>query len=189
MKYIAILASGEGTNAEHLINYFKGKEVKVSLLVCNNPKANVLNRAQRLGVKSLLINKEWLADAKPVLEKLQDEKIDLIVCAGFLWKIPDNILHAYPNRVVNIHPALLPKFGGRGMYGVNVHKAVVEAGEKESGITIHHLNEHYDEGEIILQKKCTVEKNDTPESLAQKVQQLEHEWYPKTIEQLLNKFT
>ena len=187
MKYIAIFASGEGTNAEHLVNYFNGKDACVSLLVCNNPNANVLKRAQKHNIQSILINKEWQVNGEPLLKKLQDEKIELVVCAGFLWKIPDVILHAYPNKVVNIHPALLPKFGGKGMYGLNVHRAVIEAGEEESGITIHYLNEHYDEGEIILQKKCSVEKNDTPESLARSVQKLEHEWYPKIIEQLLNK--
>jgi phosphoribosylglycinamide formyltransferase 1 len=114
-------------------------------------------------------------------------KTDLIVCAGFLWKIPDSILKAFPNRIINIHPALLPKFGGKGMYGMNVHKAVIEAGEAESGITIHYLNEHYDEGKIITQKKCKVEKGDTPEMLAQKVQVLEHEWYAKTIQDILTK--
>jgi phosphoribosylglycinamide formyltransferase-1 len=147
----------------------------------------VLKRAQKHNIQSILINKEWQVNGEPLLKKLQDEKIELVVCAGFLWKIPDVILHAYPNKVVNIHPALLPKFGGKGMYGLNVHRAVIEAGEEESGITIHYLNEHYDEGEIILQKKCSVEKNDTPESLARSVQKLEHEWYPKIIEQLLNK--
>ena len=189
MKYIAILASGEGTNAEHLINYFNGKAANVSLLACNNPRANAFSRAARLGVKSVLINKEWQVNGESLLNTLKDEKIDLIVCAGFLWKIPEAVLHAFPNKVVNIHPALLPKFGGKGMYGQHVHGAVIEAGEKESGITIHCVNEHYDEGAIILQKKCTVAKNETPESLAQKVQQLEHEWYPKTIEQLLNKLS
>ena len=185
MKRIAIFASGEGSNTQHLIDYFAGTNIKVSVIVCNNPKAPVLKRAEKSHTPALLINKEWFYNSEPVLKKLLDEKIDFIVCAGFLWKIPDTILHAFPNRIVNIHPALLPKFGGKGMYGLNVHKAVIEAKEKESGITIHYLNEYYDEGKIILQKICVVEANDTPETLAQKVRMLEHEWYPKTIEQIL----
>jgi phosphoribosylglycinamide formyltransferase-1 len=185
MKKIAIFASGEGTNAQCVIDYFKGSEVKIALIICNNPTANVLNRAEKNNIPSLLIDKEMFNNGDSVLKKLQDSKIDLIVCAGFLWKIPDIILRAFPNRIINVHPALLPKFGGKGMYGMNVHKAIVESEEKESGITIHYLNDHYDEGKIILQKKCDVKKEDTPEKLAQKVQELEHEWYPKTIEQIL----
>ena len=185
MKRIAIFASGEGTNAQQIIDYFRGKDIRISLIVCNNPKANVLNRAEQNKIPLLLINKEEFQNGDTLQKKLEEEKIDWIVCAGFLWKIPDSILYNFPNRIVNIHPALLPKFGGKGMYGLNVHKAVIEAGEKESGITIHFLNEHYDEGEIILQKKIIVERNETPESLSKKIHQLEHEWYPKTIEQLL----
>lgn len=185
MKRIAIFASGEGSNAQHLIDYFAGTDIKIEVIICNNPKAHVLARAEKSGIPVLLINKEWFYNGEPVLKKLQEEKIDLIACAGFLWKIPDDILHAFPNRIVNIHPALLPKFGGKGMYGLNVHKAVIEAKEKESGITIHYLNEHYDEGKIILQKKCEVKASDTPETLAQKVQKLEHAYFAKTIEQLI----
>ena len=185
MKRIAIFASGEGTNTQNLIDYFRGSDVTIVLIVCNNPTANVLKRAERNGLPTLLIEREAFYTGDSILKKLLAEKIDLIVCAGFLWKIPDNILRAFPNKIVNVHPALLPKFGGKGMYGLNVHKAVIDAGEKESGITIHYLNEHYDEGKIILQKKCEIASNETPETLAQKVQKLEHEWYPKTIEQLL----
>ena len=185
MKRITIFASGEGTNAQHLIDYFKGDDVVIALIVCNNPNANVLARAEKNNIPSILINKEEFYGSDIFLKRLTAEKVHLIVCAGFLWKIPDNILHAFANKIINIHPALLPKFGGKGMYGLNVHRAVIDSGDKESGITIHYLNEHYDEGEIILQKKCEVLKTDTPETLAQKVQRLEHEWYPKTIEQLL----
>ncbi|MFI5164304.1 MAG: phosphoribosylglycinamide formyltransferase [Bacteroidia bacterium] len=185
MKRIAIFASGEGTNTQHLIDYFKGSDIKIALIVCNNPKANVIRRAEKHHIPSILINKEWSYNGDPALKKLLEEKIDLIVCAGFLWKIPDNILHTFLNKIINIHPSLLPKFGGKGMYGLNVHKAIIDADEKESGITIHYVNEHYDEGKIILQKKCVVASNDTPETLAQKVQQLEHEWFPKTIELIL----
>ncbi len=186
MKCIAIFASGEGTNTQHLIEYFKGTDFKIALILCNNPNANVLNRARTSGIPSLLINKEELYTTDKVLKRLQAEKTDLIVCAGFLWKVPDNVLHAYPDKIVNVHPALLPKFGGKGMYGMHVHKAVIEAGEKESGITIHYLNEHYDEGKIIFQATCEVRKDDTPQTLAQKVQELEHTYFAKTIEQLLN---
>lgn len=186
MKRIVIFASGEGTNTQRLIDYFRGKQVKVVMIVCNNPKANVLNRAKANNIPVFLVTKEEFQTGETLLKKLKEEKTDMIVCAGFLWKIPDSIVCAFPGRIVNIHPSLLPKFGGKGMYGMNVHKAVIDAGEKESGITIHYLNEEYDKGEIILQKKCKVEENETPDSLAEKVHQLEYEWYPKTIEQLLN---
>lgn len=187
MKHIAIFASGEGTNTEHLINYFAGSSTKILLVVCNNPQANVIKRAKNHDIPSLLINKESFYKGDDVLKRLLNDKIDLIICAGFLWKIPDNILQAFPDKIVNIHPALLPKFGGKGMYGMNVHKAVIEAGEKESGITIHYLNEHYDEGRVIVQKSCIISPGETPESLAEKIHELEHEWYPKVIAQLLNK--
>lgn len=187
MKHIAVFASGEGTNTQHLINHFNASSVNVRIILSNNPKANVLKRAEKHGIPTLLIERGAFYNGDNILTTLLNEKIDLIVCAGFLWKIPDNLLRAFPDKIVNIHPALLPKFGGKGMYGSNVHKAVIEAGEKESGITIHYLNEHYDEGRVILQKKCEVASNETPESLAQKVHVLEHEWYPRTIQNLLTK--
>ena len=187
MKRIAIFASGEGTNTQHLINYFAGSDVKIALVVCNNPSANVLKRAEKSNIPSLIINKESFYKTDLVLKRLITEKINLIVCAGFLWKISDAILHKFPNKVINIHPALLPKFGGKGMYGMNVHKAVLEAGEHESGITIHYLNEQYDEGEIIFQAKCEIKKGDTPEMLAQKVHVLEHEHFPRVVQQIINK--
>lgn len=187
MKRIAIFASGEGTNTQRLIDCFAGSDVKIALVVSNNPSANVLKRAEKSNIPTLLVNKESLNPGEAVLKKLAELKIDLVVCAGFLWKIPDSILHAFPNKVINIHPALLPKFGGKGMYGMNVHKAVLEAGEKESGITIHYLNEHYDEGKIIFQATCTIKKEDTPETLAQKVHALEYEHFPRIIQQIINK--
>lgn len=147
--------------------------------------ANVLKRAEKSGIPCFLINKEELYAGDSVLKRLLAEKPDLIVCAGFLWKIPDSVLRAFPNKIINIHPALLPKFGGKGMYGLNVHKAVITAGETASGITIHYLNENYDEGRVIFQAACEVKKEDTPEALAQKVQMLEHKYFAKTIEQLL----
>ncbi len=185
MKQIAVFASGDGTNTQHLIDYFRESTVNIALIVCNNPKANVIKRAEKNGIPCLLIDKTSFQSEDILLNKISALKIDLIVCAGFLWKIPDYILHAFPNKIINIHPALLPKFGGKGMYGLHVHRAVIEAGEKESGITIHFLNEHYDEGKIILQKKCKVEFNDTAESLAEKIHQMEYEWYPKTIENVI----
>ena len=187
MKRIAVFASREGTNTQHLIDHFKGSDTEIALVVCNNPNANVLLRATNSGIPSLLTDKDGLYKNDTVLKKLQSLGADLIVCAGFLWKVPATILKAFPDKVVNVHPALLPNFGGKGMYGLHVHKAVIAAGEKESGITLHYVNEQYDEGKIILQKKCAVDKSDTPESLAQKVQKLEHEWLPKTIETLLTK--
>jgi phosphoribosylglycinamide formyltransferase-1 len=185
MKRIVVFASGEGTNAQRLIDYFRGKDVEVSLIISNNPDANVLKRAEKSGIPSLLINKEGFYKKEEVLKRLLAENPDLIICAGFLWKVPVNIVHAFPNKVINIHPALLPKYGGKGMYGSHVHKAVIEAGEKESGITIHYLNENYDEGKIIFQAKCEVKKEDTPETLAQKVHALEYEYFPTTIEKIL----
>ena len=187
MKRIAIFASGEGTNTQHLINYFTISDVKICLVVCNNPSAYVLKRAEKSGIQTIVVDKEIFYGTDILLKKLKDEKIDLIVCAGFLWKIPDNILNAFPNKIINIHPALLPKFGGKGMYGMNVHKAVIAAGEKESGITIHYLNEHYDEGKIIFQAKCKVAKGDTPEKLADKVHALEYEYFPKIVRQVIDK--
>ena len=185
-KRIAIFASGRGSNALRMIDYFKGTPISVALIVCNNPQAEVLKQAEKANVPALLINREEFYKSDLVLKRLQHEKIDLIVLAGFLWMIPGNILDTFKKRMINIHPALLPKFGGKGMYGAKVQQAVIDSKEKETGITIHYVNEHYDEGEIILQKKCEVTLNDTPETLAQKVHALEHEYYPKIVEQLIN---
>lgn len=185
MKQIAILASGEGTNTQRIIDHFRGSQVHIKLLICNKPDANVLKRAEKEGVPVMLIDKDSFYKGDRVLKRLLLEQPDLIVCAGFLWKIPDPILKAFPNKVINIHPALLPKFGGKGMYGLNVHKAVLDAGEKESGITVHYVNENYDEGKIILQKKCDISEGETPESLAGKIHELEYTWYPKIIQSLL----
>lgn len=185
MKQLAIFASGEGTNAQHIINHFQKSNIKVALIVCNNPKANVIKRAEKHNIPTLLLDKALFYKGDALLRELLNKKIDFIVCAGFLWKIPHNIIHAFPNKIINVHPALLPKFGGKGMYGMNVHKAVINSGEKESGITIHYINEQYDEGEIILQKKCEVTNNDTPETLAHKVHELEHAYFPKAVEEVL----
>ena len=185
-KNIAIFASGSGTNAENIIRYFEGNDsVRVKLVLSNRKDAHVLERAHRLGVPCRAFPKSDWEIAESILDLLREHQIDLIVLAGFLLRIPDALLHAYPNKIINIHPALLPKFGGKGMYGDRVHEAVVMAGESESGITIHYTNEHYDEGAIICQVKCPVLPEDTPEELAQRIHVLEYEAYPKVIERLL----
>lgn len=157
-KNVAILASGNGTNAENIIRYFqeKGGEDGVALVVSNRQNVNVFKRAENLHVPCIYISKEKWTTGEEVLKLLADYRVDFIVLAGFLAKVPDTLLHAYPQRIINIHPSLLPKFGGKGMYGDRVHQAVVEAGERESGITIQYINEHYDEGDIIAQFRCPV---------------------------------
>jgi len=185
MKRIAIFASGSGSNAENIINYFQdNKKAEVVLVLSNNPKAQVLDRASRLGVPNMVFNKQQLNDSKWAIENLKD--LDLIVLAGFLWKFPDHLLKAFPNKVINIHPALLPKYGGKGMYGMHVHSAVVENKEEESGITIHYVNEHYDEGAIIFQAKCKVNRTDTPSDVAAKIHDLEMKHFPEVIQQTLS---
>lgn len=188
MKKIAIFASGSGTNAERISNYFAGsKHIRVSLILSNNKKAYVLKRADNLGIDSFVFSRSDFYDTNKILHKLQKHQIDWIVLAGFLWLVPDNLLLHYPNRIINIHPALLPKYGGKGMYGDKVHKTVIENREEVSGITIHYVNERYDEGRIIYQAKIKVNKNETPDSLAQKVHQLEYRHYPEIIERLVLK--
>jgi phosphoribosylglycinamide formyltransferase-1 len=185
MINIAVFASGNGSNAENIIRYFKdNEEIRVALVLSNNKNAYVHTRAKNLGVPSYTFSKDEFDKGDPVLQKLQEYRIDFIVLAGFLLKVPEPILKAYPQRIVNIHPALLPKYGGKGMYGDQVHKAVIQAGEKESGITIHWVNEHYDEGEIIFQARCPVLPSDTPEELAQRIHKLEYEYYPQIIEKI-----
>lgn len=186
-KNIAIFASGEGTNAQRIIDYFKNSEkVKVALVVSNKDTANVLNRAKAASIETYLLNRADFVEKDTTIQFLKSKNIDLIVLAGFLWMIPENLVKAFPNKIINIHPALLPKFGGKGMYGMNVHRAVIEAKEKQSGISIHFVNEHYDEGEIISQHTCIVSENDTPESLAIKIHELEYEFFPKAIEKVLS---
>ena len=185
-KNIAIFASGEGTNAQTIIDYFKSSsQVKIALVVSNKSTANVLNRAKNNNIPTLVIDRNAFYESNTVVEQLKNANIDLIVLAGFLWMIPENLIKAFPNKIVNIHPALLPKFGGKGMFGMNVHKAVIEAKEKESGISIHFVNEHYDEGKIISQYKCEVLEKDSAEDLAKRIHQLEYEFFPKAIENLL----
>ena len=185
MKRIAIFASGSGSNAENIITYFqKDKKAKVVLILSNNPKALVLKRANRLGVQNLVFNKHQLNDSKWAIENLNN--IDLIVLAGFLWKFPEHLLEMYKNKVVNVHPSLLPKYGGKGMYGMHVHDAVVNNKETESGITIHYVNEHYDEGAIIFQAKCIINSKDTPTDVAAKIHKLEMRYFPEVIQQILS---
>jgi len=186
MKRIAIFASGNGSNAEHIANYFaKGTIARVEVIYCNNPKAFVIQRAANLRIPLVLFDREKFYATETILRDLQSRNIDLIVLAGFLWLIPGSITRVYHDRIINIHPALLPKYGGKGMFGMAVHEAVIEAGDKESGITIHLIDDVYDKGEILFQAKCPVLPDDTPESLAQKVHQLEYEHFPKVIEMML----
>lgn len=179
---IAIFASGAGSNAQKIIDYLRGSnDIKVCLIVCNNPDAGVIDIAKAEQIELLLINKHRFVN-DGYLPELQLLKIDFLILAGFLWKVPDVLIHAYPKKIINIHPALLPKFGGKGMYGHHVHQAVIAANETESGITIHFVDEQYDHGAIIFQEKCTISQEDTPETLAKKVHVLEHKYYPLIIE-------
>lgn len=185
MTNIAVFASGSGTNFQAIADYFAGHEhINIRLLLCNRPGAMVLKRAEDAGIDTLVFSRDDLVGSGRVLEKLLGTGCNFIVLAGFLWKIPVNIIRAYPDSIVNIHPALLPKFGGKGMYGIRVHEAVISEGEKFSGITIHMVNEEYDKGEIISQHTCDVRDDDTPETLAARIHELEHYWYPRIIERL-----
>ncbi|MBL7701050.1 MAG: phosphoribosylglycinamide formyltransferase [Ferruginibacter sp.] len=188
LTHIAVFASGAGSNAEQIINYFAtSQNVKIALVVCNKPGAGVLQIAAKAGIPSILIEKERFFKGDGYLPELKQLNIDFIVLAGFLWKMPASLLNAYPKKIVNIHPALLPKYGGKGMYGQFVHQAVIASGDKESGITIHFVDEVYDNGEIIFQTKCEVAEHDTPETLAQKIHVLEHASYPAVIASVIQK--
>lgn len=187
MKNIAILASGSGSNAENIINFFSEiPDISVSLIISNKKDAFVHERAKKLQISSVTFSKKDFEESDIVLDYLKKSDIDFIVLAGFLLKVPSNIIDAYPQAIINIHPALLPKYGGKGMYGDFVHRAVIEAGEKESGITIHYVNENYDEGDIIFQIKCDIEENDTAEDLANKIHRLEYKYFPEIIKTLLD---
>jgi phosphoribosylglycinamide formyltransferase-1 len=186
MKFISILASGTGTNAENIIRYFSNdRTAKVTLVLSNRSQAEVLARAAALGIDTFFFDRSQFYDSCEVLTMLQKRGTDLLVLAGFLWLIPANIIEAYRGRIINIHPALLPRFGGRGMYGDRVHRAVLDAGCTESGITIHHVNEQYDAGDIIFQARCPVLPGDDVHSLASRVHALEYEHYPAVIKRLL----
>ncbi len=182
---IAIFASGSGSNAENIVHYFSGSsEFQFPLIISNQPNAYIHKRAETLKIPSFTFTKEQFFDAKPVLELLAEYNIDAIVLAGFLLKIPTLLIQHFPDKIINIHPALLPKFGGKGMYGARVHQAVKEAGEPETGITIHYVNENYDDGNIIFQARCPISATDTAEMIAAKVHLLEHEYYPQVIEKI-----
>lgn len=185
MKRIAIFASGSGTNADAVMNYVEqnpGADVEISLVLSNNSAAFVLQRALNHGVPTYVFDKTTLREnPTEILDKLRQNNIDFVVLAGFMLLIPSCIIEAYRGRIINIHPALLPAYGGKGMYGDRVHKAVIENKERESGITIHFVDEHYDQGAVIVQAKCTITEQDTPQTLATKVQSLEHEYFPRTI--------
>ncbi len=182
---LAIFASGSGSNAENIARYFAGREdVEIVLFLSNKKNAYVLERGKKLHIASYAFEKTDMEEGN-IMQLLQENQINFIVLAGYLQKIPSEIIQAYPNKIVNIHPALLPKFGGKGMYGERVHEAVIQAGEKESGITIHYVNEHYDRGNIIFQTSCQVLASDTPSELAQRVHELEYLHYPRIIDKLL----
>jgi phosphoribosylglycinamide formyltransferase 1 len=184
--HIAIFASGAGSNALKLMEHFKQHaHIKISLLVSNKPGAGALHHASNHGISTLVIEKERFFRGDTYLPELESAGIDFIVLAGFLWKIPSALIKAYPQRIVNIHPALLPKYGGKGMYGQHVHAAVIAAGETESGITIHFVDEQYDHGATIFQAMCTVEKTDTPDALAAKIHALEHKHFSSVVEQVV----
>ncbi|WP_111671915.1 phosphoribosylglycinamide formyltransferase [Algoriphagus litoralis] len=185
MTRIAILASGSGSNAEKIMEFFKNStKAKIALIASNKSDAFVLERAKKFGVPSLTFSKKEL-DSGILLEKLLTEKIDWVILAGFLLKIPAELIRAFPERMVNIHPALLPSYGGKGMYGHHVHEAVKAAGETQTGITIHLVNEHYDEGKIVFQAATPLVPEDTPETIAAKVHELEHRYFPEVIDSLL----
>jgi phosphoribosylglycinamide formyltransferase-1 len=180
---LAIFASGNGTNAERIISYFKAhSSIEVAMLLSNKPDAPALARAANAGLPTRVFSREQFRETGEVLRWLRHEKITHIVLAGFLWHVPDNLVTGYPDRIINIHPALLPKHGGKGMYGSFVHEAVRAANDKETGITIHLVNHKYDEGQILLQVRCSVQPFHTAEQIAAHVHQLEHEYYPKAVE-------
>lgn len=183
VKRIAIFASGSGTNAQNIIEYFSENEkINIDSLWSNNSNAYALTRAQKLGVKTFVFDRNEFYKSDKITETLKKRKVEMIVLAGFLWLIPETIVNNFV--IINIHPALLPKYGGKGMYGMNVHKAVVENKEKQSGITIHFVNECYDEGKIIFQATCDITEKDTPEDVAQKVHALEYKYFPQEIEKV-----
>lgn len=188
MIKVAVFASGSGSNAENIANYFRGNtNVTIDAIVSNKYDAYVHQRAKMLGIESFTFSKQDFEESTSVINFLKERQIDFIVLAGFLLKIPESLVNAFPFRIINIHPALLPKYGGKGMYGSHVHEAVVQAKEKESGITIHYVNENYDEGNIIFQAKCEVLITDSAADVAQKVHQLEYKYFPTIIESTIKK--
>lgn len=186
MKNIVLFASGSGTNAENIALFFKNRsDVQISYILTNRRDAGVLKRAKRLGIKTKVFGRDDFFYSDHIYDFLKEVSPDLIVLAGFLWLVPAKIVKGFTGKIINIHPALLPKYGGKGMYGENVHQAVLQNREKESGITIHYVNERYDEGDIIFQAHCSVESNDTPKTLAERIHQLEYQHFPRVIEEIL----
>lgn len=186
MNHIAIFASGTGSNAKKIIEHFANHpQIKISLIVSNNATAKVLQIASENKISSIIIQKEKFFKGNAYVDELKKANINFIVLAGFLWKVPQQLIEQFKNKIINIHPALLPKYGGKGMYGNFVHAAVIAAKEKQSGITIHFVDEKYDHGKIIFQAACNVHENDTPETLAQKIHQLEHKYFPEIIEKTI----
>jgi len=186
VKRIALFASGSGTNAQNIMEYFSdSKEIVVDSLWSNKKDAFAIKRAEKLGVDTFTFDRDSFYKTEKIARELAERKIDLIVLAGFLWLVPKNLIQNF--TIINIHPALLPKYGGKGMYGINVHKAVVENGDSESGITIHYVNEKFDDGEIIFQARCPVVKTDKAEDVAEKVHKLEYQYFPKVIQSVLMK--
>ena len=184
---IAIFASGSGSNAQRIAEYFAGKGLlEISAIYCNNPEAYVLERAKLLGIPSVLFNRHDFYQTTSVLDDMKNRKADWIILAGFLWLIPEAVLKSFPQRIINIHPALLPAYGGKGMFGMKVHESVIASGDRQSGITIHHVNELYDEGNIIFQATCQIQPGDTPEKLAAKIHELEYEHFPVVIGKLVS---
>jgi phosphoribosylglycinamide formyltransferase 1 len=186
MQQIAILSSGSGSNAENIIRYFQNSDtIRVKLIICNNSKAGIIARAEQLNVPLFLLNRNDFYQSDKLISLLEGMNINLIVLAGFLWLLPQNFIAAFKNKIINIHPALLPKYGGKGMYGEHVHNAVLKNKERETGITIHLVDEIYDHGKIIFQKSVSVVPEDTLQTLEEKVHNLEYEYYPKVIDQFL----
>ena len=188
MKHVVIFASGSGTNAENLIRFFQNsKRAKVIQVLTNNPRAKVIERCNNLKVSCLCFNRTAFYESKDVINLLKASNPDLIVLAGFLWKIPESIIELFPDKIINIHPALLPKYGGKGMYGSHVHEAVIANKESKSGITIHYVNQNYDEGGIIFQAECSIDPSDSPDDLANKIHDLEMTHFPEVVQKLLRK--
>ena len=188
MPRLAVFASGNGSNAQRIIEYFSGDPtITISLILCNKPGAYVLIRAGNLGIPAVVFSRTSFYETNQVQKTLETYHIDFIILAGFLWLIPKNLLELFPGRIINIHPALLPKFGGSGMYGLKVHEAVLASGDSVSGITIHHVDENYDEGRIIFQAECPVSRGETPESLAAKIHALEYRYFPEVIEKIVTR--
>lgn len=186
MKRIAVFASGSGSNAENIVKFFRSNDLaRVTIILSNKKDAYVLERARQLGVPSISFNREDFYNSNKIVRTLEEQGIDMVVLAGFLWLVPQSLIDKYDGRIVNIHPALLPKYGGKGMFGMNVHNAVVAEKETETGITIHYVNGRYDEGNVIFQAKVSVNPSDTPEMVADKVHHLEYEYFPKIVEKLI----